>query len=222
MTLIVKAYGRKSDDISGPAWLDENKYEVIATLPSGSTKEDYMTMLQGLLAERFHLAVHTDARQTAVYSLQVTANGSKLREAQTDAAKPADTPAISASEGPVVTPKMKAKMAALGQMDATGNIHMQTPNGSMQELASVLRGHVGRPVIDETGLPGRYEIDLTWAAERNVTKDPISGATEVREEGLLTPELTAALRKLGLQLVGESMKVDVLIVDRAEKIPTKN
>lgn len=222
MLLIARAYGRRPDDISGPAWLDENKYEVIATLPSGSTKEDYMMMLQGLLAERFHLVVHTEARQAAVYSLQLATNGPKLREAQADAAKPADTPAVAAPGELAVTPKMKAKMAALGQMDAAGNVHIQSPNGSMQELASVLSGSVGRPVIDETGLTGRYEIDLRWAAETKVTKDPITGATEYQEEPILTAELTATLRKLGLQLAGKSMKMDVLIVDRAEKIPTEN
>ena len=66
--LVQRAYGVELDQVSGPPWIREEWYDVKAKIPAGTSMADFRLMLQHLLAERFHLVVHREARQQPVSS----------------------------------------------------------------------------------------------------------------------------------------------------------
>ena len=78
--MIMLAYGVGARQITGPDWL-LSRYNVIARVPAGAAKEQIPRMLQGLLAERFKLALHHEQRSMQVYALEVAKGGSKMDEA---------------------------------------------------------------------------------------------------------------------------------------------
>ncbi|MGO9012389.1 MAG: TIGR03435 family protein [Bryobacteraceae bacterium] len=78
--LLAKAYGVQDYQISGPGWLDSERYEIAAKVPKGTTEEQFKVMLQNLLADRFKLTLHHETRDLPRYVLVVAKNGPKLKE----------------------------------------------------------------------------------------------------------------------------------------------
>ena len=78
--LLVRAYDLKNYQVEGPAWLDTDGYDIVAKVPSGTTKEQFNLMLQSLLAERFKVTAHRETKTLPVYALTVGKNGPKLKE----------------------------------------------------------------------------------------------------------------------------------------------
>ncbi len=78
--LIERAYQIKSYQVTGPDWLDSERFDVVAKLPDGAKPEDVPKMLQTLLAERFKLTVHREQKTLPVYALGVGKNGPKLQK----------------------------------------------------------------------------------------------------------------------------------------------
>lgn len=96
--LLAKAYGVQDYQISGPGWLDSERYEIVAKVPKGTTEEQFKVMLQNLLADRFKLTLHHETKDLPRYELVVAKNGPKLKEAA--AALAGDGTAGSGDAGP--------------------------------------------------------------------------------------------------------------------------
>ena len=79
--LIALAYGVKPYQISGPDWLANQRFDIVAKLPAGASKDDAPAMLQALLADRFGLVIHRSSAEHPVLALLVGKGGPKLREA---------------------------------------------------------------------------------------------------------------------------------------------
>jgi len=86
--MLLTAYDVKNYQISGPAWLDTERYDAIAKVPADGTKEQVRVMWQNLLAERFGLIVHHESREFQVEELVVAKGGPKLKETSWDTAEP--------------------------------------------------------------------------------------------------------------------------------------
>src|SRR5207248_3269330 len=82
--LIRTAYDVKPYQVSGPDWLNTERFDFIAKLPDGATKDQVPGMLKSLLADRFKVAVHKESKEHAVYALVVGKNGPKLKDAPPD------------------------------------------------------------------------------------------------------------------------------------------
>src|SRR5207247_8322826 len=78
--LITRAYDLKRYQYSAPSWLDDERFDITAKVPEGATKEQFQTMIQNLLAERFKLTIHREKKEMAGYELVVAKNGPKLKE----------------------------------------------------------------------------------------------------------------------------------------------
>ena len=187
------AYGVTEYQVSGPEWLDSTRYDIAAKAAGPAKDAELQRMTQTLLADRFKLAFHRDTKEFHVYVLAVGKNGAKLQE--------------STSEGEsAIQPEMN-RMAV--------TVH-RTPVSMMIDMLNTV---VGAPVIDETGLKGRYDVSVNlgkYAAEMQ------SGAGSGAPPDLITL-ITAALEgELGLKLEARKMALEVLIVDHAEKTPTEN
>jgi uncharacterized protein (TIGR03435 family) len=88
--ILLTAYDLPNYRISGPDWLDTLRFDITATVPDGSTKEQFQSMLRNLLATRFQMTVHRESKEMAIYALLVAKNGAKVkRDGEVDG-KPAE------------------------------------------------------------------------------------------------------------------------------------
>ena len=74
------AYAVKGYQINGPKWLDSERFDIVAKIAKGATKEQFQLMLQNLLAERFKLTLHHETKELPMYALVVGKSGPKLKE----------------------------------------------------------------------------------------------------------------------------------------------
>jgi uncharacterized protein (TIGR03435 family) len=198
-TLVAAAYDVSPQAISGgPAWVESERYEILAKAPNDvrPNLNEQMAMLRALLADRFKLQIHREQKEMPIYALRVAKGGSKLKESTVS---PDATP-----EGPpalifVVTPP---------------NLSLPARYASMAELASVFqRATLERPVVDETGLTGRYDFDLEFSIDETL----FGGALGKAPENPTKPGLFAALQEqLGLKLEATRGPVSAVVIDHAE------
>jgi uncharacterized protein (TIGR03435 family) len=165
--------------IGGPAWVNSKGFDVEAKGDHSATDAQLGQMVQSLLADRFKLALHRETRQLPVYALVVAKNGPKI------------------SEGTAARPGMTG---GPGQLDAQ--------KISMLILTQTLGRQLDHPVLDRTGLPGRYDFKLEWSPDES---NPAAGPSI----------FTAVQEQLGLKLETQTGPVEILVIDHAEK-PSEN
>jgi uncharacterized protein (TIGR03435 family) len=136
--VISRAYFLPEDQVSGSAWLESECYDIVGQSGSETSDKVLMLMLQALLKERFHLVVHHESEERAIFALLVDKNGPKVHEY-----RPGDKVSVPSSIAP-------------------GNVFFMI-SGPMSTLAERLALVVGRPVVDKTSLPGEYKISLSYA-----------------------------------------------------------
>jgi uncharacterized protein (TIGR03435 family) len=187
LALICLAYKLKPYQITGiPDWAATERFDILAKLPEGASKDQVPDMLRTLLAERFKLAAHTDKKEQPIYALVVAKNGPKLKEAPQE---PAPAPETSASTEPKppakgefvfgsgdqqVSVKRADKGAMMLNTKESGPVRITMDNGvinmefermTMDLLTSTLSQYLDRPVVDETGLKGVYQASLHLTME---------------------------------------------------------
>lgn len=173
--VLTQAYGVKGFQISGPGWLDSERYDIVAKLPRGATKAEFMAMLQNLLAERFKLTLHREKKDLPMYALVVGKNGPKLKESAQEAAPkeggPVDGSAATMGkltmgrDGFPVLPAAAGGRGAMAMTMMNGNARMTANGQTMAGLAEMLSNQLDLPVVDMTGLTGKYDYTLYFAPE---------------------------------------------------------
>ena len=198
------------DVLGGPAWADSDRFDVNAKAEGEPTAVQIRRMLQPLLAERFKLAVHKEAREMPVYTLTLSRAdrkvGQKLQES--DAKCAAEARNYFPGGPPGFPPPCGDFRLGARALTARGM--------TMAGLARLLGGMVGRPVLDRTGLDAAFDIALQWSSDLGLrqTQPDSAGAAEVRPDGLSL--FTAIQEQLGLRLDATRAPVDVLVIDSAE------
>lgn len=184
------AYGVQDVQVIGPDWLRDTGFEIFAKSANAVSVAELREMLQTLLAERFKLAVHRDTKEMTALVLTVGKNGHKLQ--------PAD------AEG---SPSFQT-----GKMNLTGK------GATVGQLVDFLANAIHIPVVDRTGLTGRYnyflDIDMyvTEEARRSSGVPPEAGAI-----------IAAAVQaELGLKVESKKVSVEAIVVDNVEKTPIEN
>jgi uncharacterized protein (TIGR03435 family) len=199
--IITFAYGvHVKQIVGGPAWLGSDKFDLDAQ-PDGQGQpndKQWKTMLQKLLSDRFKLAFHHDKKELSAYALVVGKNGPKLTKSQGD---PNGLPGLF--------------FRGLGVLPAA--------NATMEDFAGVMQGAVlDRPVVDQTGLQGRFDFVLKWTPDESQfgalgMKIPPPSDNADAPPGLFT----AIQEQLGLKLESTKAPVEVLVIDHVEK-PSEN
>jgi uncharacterized protein (TIGR03435 family) len=229
--LLMTAYAVKQYQIAGPAWLDTEHYDIIAKVPPDSTKEQFSQMLQNLLAERFQLALHHESKEFQGYGLVVGKNRPKLKESAMDANAPSATPP---TPGP---PKLDQN--GFPRLDRSGMIVMMTvekgipqsrmvaKDQSLAQLALMLGNQLGSPVLDQTGLAGKYDFKMAYDPRGSIIaasqSSPPGAAPAPLSDDPSEPDIFSALQEqLGLKLEARKVLLDVLVIDRADQAPTEN
>ena len=223
--ILMMAYDLPADRISGPNWLETETYDIVATVPTGTTVPDFKLMVQNLMKERFKLAVHQETRDVSGNAVEVARGGTKLKALP--ASEPADPrtsdPAIRTPPGTFVdksgfpAPFPDNPMFPPGTgFEATirvNDMHRATVlNEQMSSIAKFLGTTVGMPVEDRTGLTGTYSFHLEY-------KPGVSNA----DSDTPAPDLFDAVQsQLGLKLVRSKVPRQTLVIDHADKAPVEN
>jgi uncharacterized protein (TIGR03435 family) len=180
--------------VGGPGWLDAEKWdiEVKPDTPGAPSVAQMKEILQKLLAERFALKFHQEKRNMTAFSLTVGKNGPKM-------AKTAD-----ATESANFT--VPVGMAA-------------ARSATMEEFAHLLQSDIlGQPVVDDTGLSGRWDFTLNWTPDETQFMDRgIKVSPPAADDANAPPPLFTAIQdQLGLRLCAEKTDAPVMVIDRIE------
>ena len=199
--MITFAYDVRDFQVSGgPGWIGTERFDITAQPeraaangpvdPARMTDEQLQTVreqmnerLRALLVDRFQLAVHKETKEQPIYALVLAKNGSKLREAK--------------EPGPRLM---------------TNGKHMQGSAVSIEILTQVLSSQMERPVVDKTGLTGKYDFVLEWTPDIGAAGDSTPVGPTI---------FTALQEQLGLRLEAQKGPVQIIVIDRAEK-PSEN
>jgi uncharacterized protein (TIGR03435 family) len=199
--MVAAAYSVTPRTISGgPPWIDSDPYDILAVTP-GEVRpsfEDQMLMLRALLADRFQLAFHTEQKEFSFYALTVAKNGVKLKEST---APPDEQPML------------------ISHVYPGDYIQLPAHNATMAQFASMLqRAVLDRPVLDKTGLTGKYDFDLEWTPDDSQFDGHMP---PIKQDNSGKPDLFAAMQQLGLRLESGKGPVPVVVIDHVER-PSEN
>jgi uncharacterized protein (TIGR03435 family) len=202
--------------IGGPDWIGVDRFDVSATAPvEGWSGDRIRQMVRALLGDRFGLAVHTETLEMPILVLTVAnagALGQHLRPAAFDCSAP-DTPSR------MVAGKVQCGLL-VGQN--AGSASLRGGGMTIADFARTLGEYVERPLVDRTGLTGRYDLELQFTADRSaVVGARPPGGLDATTDSDIAPLPTALREQLGLRLDAERGPVEVLIVDRVSQ-PTEN
>ena len=226
--MIRMAYRVKNYQVIGPE-LESLRYDIDAKLPAGSTKEQVPEMLRTLLADRFQMKFHNESKEFPIYALGVAPGAAKLK----DLADPTE----------VVDDKAPTEVTAAG---GPGGVSASLPGGgsyqfgdnkflgkklTMAYLADILSRFMDRPVIDMTGMKGKYDVSVQLTDDdyrAMLIRSAIAAGVSLPPEalhmldGATDSSLYAGLRANGLKLESRKAPLPVIVVDRIQKSPTEN
>jgi bla regulator protein blaR1 len=220
-SLVTLAYDVQDFQISGgPTWVSTARYDVTAKADAVTAEDDphkiktdeqrekfqqrQRMRIQALLADRFQLKIGRTTKELPIYALKVAKNGPKLQESKEE-------------DG---NQFQGVRMSRPGDVTA-GKV-------GMQFLTRILAHSVGRPVIDQTGLTGKYDFKLEWTPDQNQPGG--LGGPGPGPDGALRPPpvdpngpsiFTAIEEQLGLKLESQKGPVEMLTIDAVEK-PSEN
>jgi bla regulator protein blaR1 len=213
-----------------PKWAINNRYDIEARASGNPTKDQFRLMMQALLAERFKLALHYETRQLPVYALVLNRPGKLGPQFQPH---PDDVPcstkfAPDDGPGPTVAGGFPETCGVIVdvQPSAPGRFRTGARNMALPMIADSLLamwnfgnpGDFAKPILDRTGLAGKFDFVLEWSPQLNGPLPP--GSTFQPDES--GPTFLQALKEqLGLKLVPQTGPVDVLVIDHVEE-PSAN
>ena len=192
-TLLLFGYGlHKTQIVNAPDWARSDPWDVrgYADVPGQPGVPQFQSLIRKLLAERFGLVTHTENRELAVYALKPFKSGPKIVKSAGD---PNGLPNENDHEN-------------------GGQRTMQIENMTMREFCILLTYFLDRPVLDQTGLEGRYDFRLEY------TFDDARTATDADAPPTI---FTAVQEQLGLKLESTKGPVEVLVVDSVQR-PTED
>jgi uncharacterized protein (TIGR03435 family) len=189
--LIQIAYGKRDFQIAGgPSWITSETFDIDAKA-EGQQKATH-DMMKSLLAGRFGLKLHTEKKETAVYSLVVARGGLKMKSSA-DQSEPE-------RGGP--------KEMGPGRIAGEGI--------PIYVIANLLSNMLGRAVINNTGLTGKYDVNLQPVPDSLAS--PTDSADPVTQADILNHAIVDAVEKqLGLKLESKKALDEVLVIDHIER-----
>jgi uncharacterized protein (TIGR03435 family) len=208
-----------------PNWAQTDEFDIRARAENHNpTKDQMRLMMQSLLADRFKLAIHIETRQLPVYALVLDKPGKPGPQLQphpddvpcTGPDKP--TPTVAGSEPP-------SFCGAVTAWPVNNQRHFRMMDVTMEQIAAFFavmgddQGHLDhRPMLDQTGLSGRFDFNIEFLPESNGSRSPSADAMPEAPG----PTFAEALKnQLGLKLVKQTGPVDVFVIEHVER-PSDN
>ena len=229
--LILVAYGLQDIQLSGgPSWIGSDLYAIDARAGADATRATVRLMLKSLLAERFQLVAHLEKRELPAFALVLADRNGKLGP-RLQRSGPECAP-VKAPEGvplpPPPPPGPGPGFTAVLPQDPLGPTcgFVSFPGWlsgrrlTMGHLVTPLTQLTRRPVVDETGLAGEFDVDVTFMPDQPVALNGAAAPPSLSQSDR-PPLLTAIQEDLGLKLETRRREVDVLVIDRIER-PSEN
>jgi uncharacterized protein (TIGR03435 family) len=190
------AYEVTSDDfVSGPEWIKNKgvRFDILAKTAPDTPRSQALLMLRILLEDRFKLVLRKEPRVLSYYALTAPNGEHKMKPAQEPPAEP---------------------------KNSLGLGHIYHNRITMLMLASLIARFTRTPVLDQTSIPGFFDVKLDWARDNSVPSAAPNAAVPEPADG---PSIFEAVQKqLGLKLEKRKGPVDVLVVDHALQTPLAN
>ena len=201
--LMMFAYSVQMKQIIGaPDWIEKDRYDINATpdVDGTPTADQVRIMIRKLLADRFQLKFHHDKREMSAFVLSVGKDGAKLKPTQPN-----------------------GNLHGIGIQAARTGALMFANNSPIPAFTSFLQSNVlDRPVVDQTGLTGRYDLTVTFTPDDSLFNGHSLGLPKSADDVEPAPSLFEAIQEqLGLKLTATKTQVDVLAIDHVEK-PSAN
>ena len=192
--LLEWAYGiQPSQHSGGPSWIDQDRYDIVAKAEGNAADDQMKLMAQRLLAERFQLKVHHESKDLSVLVVSVGKTAPKLFP-------PKEGETHSLRFAPQTGPDQKV-----------AGFHLVATRYSLAQLNDAFARQLGRVIVNKTGLDGEYDFTM------DITMD--DGQSNPRDPSVL---LNAMKDQLGLTVKSDKIPVDILVIDRAEKVAAGN
>lgn len=194
--LLKYADGLHEQEITGgPKWLKAQNFDIVGD-PETQTRpssDDFKKMVRNLLADRFHLTAHYETKDLSVFVIIPAKNGPKLNKST----RPPDgIPSVGYSPG-----------------------RLAVANATLADLATFLQRFVtDRPVIDQTGITGKFDLTLRWTPDELQTDGIRQGDDK---NNSLSDFFTVIQEQLGLKLQEEKRPAQVFVVDHVD-MPSEN
>ena len=201
--LIMLVYSVGAPQIQGPSFLNgtpENvadRFDIVARVPEGATRDQVPLMLRALLAERFHLRLHRESKSMQIYALEQGKGPLKMKESQ---------------EGTTGAARCVRSFGRReGATLAAECTHMTSADIAQQVMALAPGYFRDAPVVDLTGLGGIYDFKLEWVT-----------AIEVNAGSPGPTMLNAVEQQLGLKIERRRQQMEAIVIDAVDRKPTEN
>jgi uncharacterized protein (TIGR03435 family) len=230
--LLYRAWKLTSQQLAGPAFMATAKYDIVAKIPPGTTRDDLNTMIQNLLVERLGLVFHHEMRDLPIYELVVAKGGIKMKtaEAYRDVPPSSDSALTLTGGGgaPIHlmrdkdgTPQLPPGRKGNVLIPFNGHIRIMARMQEMTDIVQVIRSQCDcEIVVDKTGLSGQYDFTLEYSRTAGSTPMPPGELATASDPAAGFME--AIVPYLGLQLMPKKAPVQVLVVDSFHKEPSAN
>jgi uncharacterized protein (TIGR03435 family) len=226
--LVQSAFGLQPFQIvGGPEWIGTEQYEVDAKATGNPENAQMLLMLQSLLADRFQLRVHRDSREMPVYALMNARGGAKLPSPRngscvtdTDVAGPLAEPGARMAPPIQGVDTTASKCGGLDVTLGPGGARIRGSKVPMAEFVRVLSRVLGRPVADQTGFTGLFDVTLDFLPDDTTAGLP-PPPPGVIPFSSASPPIFNAVQGMGLRLESTKATVDVLVIDHVER-PSAN
>jgi bla regulator protein BlaR1 len=206
-----------------PKWVNTDRYTIEARAATGNrTKDQMRLMVQALLADRFQLTAHFETREVPVFELRLAKPGKPGPKLISSAdGPPCDKPGASPVQE---VPSFRFGCHTFSFVDRGTTLMAGSRDVSMDVLAGTLSEALagplalGRPIIDKTGLTGRFDFTLEWARER---RTPAGSDSPVASDPIGPTPLEALRDQLGLKLESTKAPIPILVIDKVGR-PSEN
>jgi uncharacterized protein (TIGR03435 family) len=128
------AYHLQPIQVTGPGWIESNRYDIMAKASGPVSKDQLRLMVQTLLAQRFKLTCHKETKEMPAYVVTVAKGGHKMKPSE--------------GEG-----EMDAKPSGKGLIVAFTHV-------TMAQLSEMTQSPLQGVVVDQTGLTGAWDFSL--------------------------------------------------------------
>jgi uncharacterized protein (TIGR03435 family) len=206
-------YRLRGQITGGPDWVARTRFDIDARVQGGATRPQMVEMMKRLLAERFALKVHTEPREIDVYGLTMARSDGRLGPAMRPATVDCEAVAAARAKGEAPAGRGRPLCIALSEEGPNGIVHVWGDGAEIFHLISMIQGPVREPIVDRTGLTGRYDVDLEFNPELGSLR--AGAATDLPGSSLFT----AVEEQLGLRLQPQKAPMNVLVIDGAQ-MPT--
>ena len=201
--IIASSFRIQDSMVFGPGWLNSTRYDIVGKGPDpGAANPEVWEMMRSLLADRFKMKYHIESREFPIYALTVAKGGPKLKRPE---------------DGRCAADIQAGKTCGDIQFFPYGVGIYNMPIGAL--IGGLARTLQDRPIVDKTGLNGKYDIAVTWMPDGMKPEDLERIPKEARPEDVSLFE--AMEKQAGLKLEAQRGPVQVIVVDSIEK-PSEN